>query len=469
MRLLAEAARTLIVGPARAVTPRVRVVIKYPNWYDHFQGLGFDLATGPAILDGIYTGTETRDPLITHQHLQAYHGYSILRYFDNVSPGRNGGGWVDTFRVRDLDRYVEQLWLTALGAAGEITLFNFMALLAPLAEHAPAPWQDRSTSFDHRSLLATPVTRSDAPARPPTIIARAAGHALEQTDVFRGFLGRPMGIVSYHRYETSDEDFLESYLGMLGIPIEMTPRFPDDDRTILLTESATTDPAIVDRIERRLADGKDVLITSGLLAALQGRGIERIAEIAATDRKVLASAFFTDWCHTLCAGDKRVLLPRLRYLTNDSWSIVDAVDGDDGSPLLISADYLGGRFFVLAIPDSFADLYHLPEAVLGNLREVLMCGWPVRVDGPAKVALFCNDNGVFVLESFRDDPVDVRLVVDPCLTGLRNLLTGEALPAPVAAAPRVTRVSFDADARSVPVECVFPVSLRPHSFLVLGS
>ena len=37
-----EVARDLVIAPARAVNPRVRLVIKYPNWYEHFQGLGYE-------------------------------------------------------------------------------------------------------------------------------------------------------------------------------------------------------------------------------------------------------------------------------------------------------------------------------------------------------------------------------------------------------------------------------------------
>ena len=59
------------------------MVVKYPNWYEHFQGSGFNLEHGPMIFDGIYTGTETRDPVITDQHLQQYESYQIIRYFEN--------------------------------------------------------------------------------------------------------------------------------------------------------------------------------------------------------------------------------------------------------------------------------------------------------------------------------------------------------------------------------------------------
>ena len=95
--LMDDVAENCLVKPAKAVNPKVKVVIKFPNWYEHFQGLGFDLEKEPKIFDGIYTGTETRDPVLTDQFLQQYESYQIFRYFENIKPGGNGGGWVDTF------------------------------------------------------------------------------------------------------------------------------------------------------------------------------------------------------------------------------------------------------------------------------------------------------------------------------------------------------------------------------------
>src|SRR5206468_11755765 len=65
-----DIARDLVIGPAHHANPRVRVIIKYPNWYEHFQGTGFDRDKEPTLFDGIHTGTETRDPVITDQLLQ---------------------------------------------------------------------------------------------------------------------------------------------------------------------------------------------------------------------------------------------------------------------------------------------------------------------------------------------------------------------------------------------------------------
>ena len=37
LRLMADAGRELVMGPAKKVNPKVKVIIKYPNWYDHFH------------------------------------------------------------------------------------------------------------------------------------------------------------------------------------------------------------------------------------------------------------------------------------------------------------------------------------------------------------------------------------------------------------------------------------------------
>ncbi len=113
--LMTEAGQNLVINPAKKVNPKVKVIIKYPNWYDHFQGLGFDLQHGPQIFDGVWSGTETRDPS-GNQHLQNYLGYNIVTYLDNLRDGHNYGGWVDSGGSNmGYDRYAEQLWLTFFG------------------------------------------------------------------------------------------------------------------------------------------------------------------------------------------------------------------------------------------------------------------------------------------------------------------------------------------------------------------
>jgi len=85
-----------IVKTAKSVNPKVNFIIKYPNWYEEYQNTGYNLKDQPKIFDMVYTGTETRNPENTHQHLQRYLSYFLMRYLENVKPGKNGGGWFDS-------------------------------------------------------------------------------------------------------------------------------------------------------------------------------------------------------------------------------------------------------------------------------------------------------------------------------------------------------------------------------------
>ena len=173
-----------------------------------------------------------------------------------------------------MDRYTEQLWLTLFAKAPEITLFDYRQLQNRLKPSERAKWQGNQTSFDWDEMI-KPFNRKGRMVT-PTSISRAAGYSLEQVDRFLGNLGKPIGIPSYRPYNALGEDFLQNYFGMVGIPMDISPEFPMDGQMILLTESAKYDPLLVDKIKSRLVAGKNVMITSGLLRALQGKGIEDI-------------------------------------------------------------------------------------------------------------------------------------------------------------------------------------------------
>jgi len=434
--LMTEAAQSLVMGPARAVNPDVEVVIKYPNWYEHFQGLGFNLETQPKIFDRVYTGTETRDPERGNQHLQAYHGYQVFRYFDALKPGANGGGWVDTGGMRDIDRYAEQLWLTLFAKAPEITLFDFRQLQRPILATDRAAWQDLAceprlgVGVDFDAMMA-PVQREDGTWPDDVTIALAAGTTLDQVDSVIGMLGDPIGVRCYRPCHATGEDFLHNYLGMLGIPIDMGPEFPVGAGTVLLTASAKHDPEIVDEMMGQLVAGKNVVITSGLLRALQGQGapghrIEDIAELEVTDTKALVSDYQVGW-RKIVRAESTILVPHIRYLTNDSWEEISGVTATTGHPMLHVADYAAGKLYVLTIPDNFDDLYKLPVEVLSRVREVVMDDLQVRVDGPGKVSLFLYDNKTFIVESFLPETANISIILGEGVGAVRDLLTGEEL------------------------------------------
>ena len=471
LRLMDGVSRDLVVGPARAVNPKVKVIIKFPNWYEHFQANGYDLGQEPKIFDGIYTGTETRDPVITDQHLQQYESYQILRYFDNIAPERNGGGWVDTYDTRYIDRYAEQLWDTMLAKAPEIMLFQYSNLIKPAEMGDRSAWSSLDTSFNEAGLK---KWRALAPGE--LNYATVAGYSLATVNAVAGKLGTPIGIASYKPFQTtpddSSEDFLHNYLGMIGIPIDLHPDFPADANTILLTESAKSDPFIVNKIKAHLEKGGNVVITTGLLRALESktaRPLDQIVELHATG-KVLKT---TEYWGAFGAGSgaslgstPEILIPEIDFQTNDAWPVVRGTAGGRGAPLLLMDHYSKGNLFVLTIPENPTDLYALPQPTLTAIRQYVLRDFPVQIDAPSRVSLFAYDNHSFVVESFRDEPVKVTVAVSGDYKKLRNLATGELVQGskpsdetkPAASATTIARKRQpDADRTQ------FQIEVAPHS------
>jgi hypothetical protein len=459
--LMDDAARTLVIGPIKTINPKAKVIIKFPNWYEHFPGLGFDLDKEPKLFDGTYTGTETRDPVITDQHLQQYESYQIFRYFENIRPGGNGGGWVDTFGTRYVDRYAEQLWDTMFAKAPEITLFFYGGLLQPVAPGDRDAWKDLPTSFNYDQMLAY----RDPNKSTASTMARVAGYSLDQVDPIVGQLGKPIGIQSYKPYQSVGEDFLHNYLGMIGIPIDLHPSFPTDADVVLLTESAKSDPDIVSKIKGQLQAGKNVVITSGLLRALQGKGIEDIVELRFTGNRVTVH----DYLRAFGAGagsilgeknNPDVLIPEIRFLTNDAWALVRGIASGNGFPILLMDRYSKGILFVLTVPDNFADLYNLPPQVLSSIKYYILGNFPVRLDAPSKVSLFAYDNQTFIVQSFADTKTDVTVSITEGVSKLKNLVTSEVVSGETPAPPqRAPRVSFG------PQRTIFQITLEPHSYV----
>ena len=464
LRLMADAGRELVVNPAKAVNPKVKVIVKYPNWYDHFHGLGFNLEEEPAYFDGIWTGTETRDPG-SAQHLQNYLSYNVVRYFDNIAPNKNGGGWVDAGGIHmSMDRYAEQLHLTMLSKTPEIILWNYMQLCdVKISPQQRAKWQDATSSFNYDEMV-KPFVRNGKNIT-PTTLARYADVTLHQTDKLVGQLGNPIGLVSYKPYHSSGEDFLQNYLGMIGLPMDMHPEFLTDRQQILLTEQAAKDPQIVEKIKAQLRKGGDVIITTGLLKAIRSE-IADVCELYCGDLKAIVNDFGYSG-----KSEREFIIPQVKYFTNDAWEVVSAGrplnGGVSGYPILLRDTYSKGTLFVLTIPDDYGNLYDFPAGALNIIRRAMSKDIGVYIEGPSKVSLFPYDNKTMVVENFNDEAVSIRVVVCAKVGSIRNLLTGTKYsPAAIPAMPPMwgrNRFFGYPDGSTV-----FDINIPAHSYVGLG-
>lgn len=432
LELMKEVSQNLVIKTASKINPGIKMIIKYPNWYDDYQFLGYNLEAQPKMFDMIYAGTETRDPVYTTQHLQQYQGYAIMRYFENVKPGKNGGGWVDPGSL-SLDRWAEEINLTLFAKPREITFWPYGGQLETIQQ------KDRSTMMVNG-------------------FAAVAGYTFEKADLFLDKLGRPYGIPAYKPYHSSGEGYLHAYLGMLGLPIDIVPEFPAQSNTVLLTECAKFDENIVEKIHGQIVSGKTVVMTSGLLKALQGKGIEDLIEVDYTDEKVLVNKFLPRWplqsqMDNVYHSDTDILIPQIKYGCTDMEEIIQCLDRDggyQGYSLLMQARGFGkGKLFVLTIPDDFGDLYHLPQEVLTHFKYALMQDFPVYLKSPSKVCLFTYDNSTFITESFLPHTVRCEAVIKKNKAKLHDLLTGDEIQG-----------TTDGD------KTVFELSLQPRSYRV---
>lgn len=354
-----EVSENLVIGPAKRINPEVKITIKYPNWRESWHETGYIPEIQRKLFDFIYTGTETRNTAHTDQHLPRYLSYSLMRYMENVAPGRNGGGWFDTYSCWPMDCYLEQAYLTAFSRPEEITLFQ---------------WGDL---FENR--LVTPLSVQ-----------------LSKIDRILNEAGNPVGTPVYLPFGSCGENHLEDHLGMQGAALEPVPDFPWEAPVIFLTAAAFADREIMEKLEQYLMQGGTAVVTSGFVREAPEEKWKRLSSIRLTGRKLSAERFqITDDPAGYYEGKEPVQFDELQFCNNASWSFLNAGTGDSHSSILLMDTFGRGKLFTLAVPDVFADLSRIPVPAMDMVRRVLTSG-RIYISG-RNVSIFTYDNGVFVL------------------------------------------------------------------------
>lgn len=375
-----------IVKKAKEVNPKLNFIIKYPNWYESWQETGYNPEKQKDIFDMIYSGTETRDPVHSQQHMQRYLSYSMVRYLENVAPGRNGGGWIDPFDT-DVTGWFEQANLTLFAGAKELMLFNF---------------EEMTTN-----KLFVPL-----------------GEELRKTDSIINQLGANKGVSVYEPYNGDGEDLLYTYIGMCGVPLEPTPVFKSDEPVIFCAESACKDEKIMEKIERYVKDGGTCIVTSGFMKKQYDNGIKEMTSLRLTGRYVSGSGFMinyrnhTDFSEVYSSED--ILFEVMQYKTNATWADVSVVNAEYNFPLLTEDNYGKGRLFILNVPNNFAKLYKLPKEVRAAIGKFMTIGKDIYVASDEKCSIFTYDNGNHVLLAYSDRKTNAPSVggfIEPGVNG----------------------------------------------------
>jgi len=253
--------RERILGPAKAVNPRVKIIIKYPQWYDNFHNRGYDVVRQTADYDKIWVGTETRD--FDNERWGGkvqYEAYYIMRWLGEIGGGKTGGGWFDPYGTTE-DTYVEQARQTILADAREMLLFCYGSLLRDTGPanveklRAEIPGLFKLAEF----VRAKPIKGIAAP-KPPN------------SDAY-------------------DEQYVFDFVGMLGLPLVPTAEVDTDASAAFFAVHALKDPAFPGKLKKMIASGKPVLITDGLSKRLSGLDLDKpnvtVLQVGGSPRSLL--------------------------------------------------------------------------------------------------------------------------------------------------------------------------------------
>ncbi|MGA2063633.1 MAG: hypothetical protein ABSG86_01625 [Thermoguttaceae bacterium] len=247
--LMVRLSQDRLLGAAKRVNPKVRLIIKYPQWYDQFHERGYDVLRETADFDRTWVGTETRDYRDRRWGgTPQYEAYFIMRWLGGIGGPKCGGGWYDPFGTTERT-YLEQARQTVLGGAAESFLFCYGAL-------------QRDTGPKNIETLRRNV---------PELLAVAQ-------EVHRR---RIAGIAAYKppNSHPENEPRVFDFLGMLGLPLVPCHEFPEAAPAAFFSVHALKDPDLAGKLAKFIATGKPVVLTDGLAKRLAGKLDPAVANV----------------------------------------------------------------------------------------------------------------------------------------------------------------------------------------------
>ncbi len=236
--LMTRLSRERILEPAKAVNPNVKVIIKYPQWYENFHNRGYEVVQQSADYDRTWVGTEIRDYDDDRWGgTAAYRAYYIMRWLTEIGGDKTGGGWFDPYGTHE-DTYLEQARQTVLADVKEMLLFCYGSLQRDTGPaNVEALRAELPALFELAQLVQDKPIKGIAAPKPPNSDAH-------------------------------DEQYVYDYVGMMGLPLVPTAKIDTDVKAAFLPVQALKDPLLYGKLEALLDADVPVLITDGLAKEL---------------------------------------------------------------------------------------------------------------------------------------------------------------------------------------------------------
>ena len=396
-RELMSAFSQRLVEAAHDESDRAKLVLKLPQYYDRYERFGYDPVDQGRIYDGIWVGTETRDPsTLAYGYVEPYQPWFHVGWVRQCVGEKFQGAWFDDLDC-DGQLFYEQAVTTTLTGPGQVTLFCY----------------------------GEPIFGG------PDAIAGRIAEARDALDRLAALAVEPVGIPAYRpaRSEGDGDLFIFDGLGMLGLPLSPIVAIDEGVSNVIIPAHGASDPEAPARILAILLRGGQVILTLNAL--------HRMSD----DRRLLA-AFGYDAAGVttgrsdadrLIVEDETIELAQPCRIAgdlapHDAAAPIEAVVGTcEGGPhrvplMSVKRHDGGGRAIVwnldgcrhddfpisepLNVPRRFGML-DLPQAALDVLREAALEPMGVEIRAPARVAVYLFRRSL-VFVNYRDDPAEVR-------------------------------------------------------------
>jgi len=406
--LLSELSESVFIKPAKEKNPSIKMIIKYPQWYDRYHLFGYDVATQPALFDSVWIGTETRGQYTQRfGFVQPYQGFINYRWMSSLSGSKMGGAWFDHGDCDELD-FIDQAYQTVLAGAKELVIFEFGSFLSGHPGHHLLR-QDFEKLVDLAQVVASNPVQGVVGYKPPNS-------------------------------DAGSDLYLMDYIGMFGVSLVPDSKYPENAKVIFLPTQAAADKDITAKILRSLDQGAKVIMTTGFLANVNS-GQKKLAALAqikwplpatsTTARSVISAGkeyalkipismdyqIIPDGANVLLQAATKASYPFLTQNQKGNISILNThtfsqEDFEAVGEVLLSPRPLG--------------MLEFPRQWVNTIRDVFRSDGEPDVDAPARVSVQHLSNGDFMIHNYNQEAVEVTIQRQPA-DELIDGLTGEPI------------------------------------------
>jgi hypothetical protein len=390
--LLTDLYQPVFIKPARGKNPSIKIIIKYPQWYDRFHLFGYDIESGPKVFDEVWVGTETRGQYTQrYGFVQPYEGFINFRWISTIAGEKTGGAWFDHGDCDEND-FIEQAYQSVLAGAKELLIFNLDSFVTGHPGH----------------------------------------HLLRQdfeklSDLAKAIAENPVQGVSGYKPPNSDAGgdlYILDYIGMLGVSLVPDSKYPGDAKVIFLPTQAASDNDILAKVERSLDNGSKIIMTAGFVSnAIGGEKLAQLAQIKwpLTNVPAMTATIISD------GNQYKLKFPLYMdyQIIPDGSTVLLGTSGSPGNPFLVHNQ--GKTIFVInthtfsqedfdAVGEVLlcprqTGLLELPKPWINTIRSAFHSEEEPVLDAPSRVVMQKLSNQSFIIHNYNAENETVNILL----------------------------------------------------------